>query len=196
MAIKKSRQMKVYGQSGYHYKSTPAIMLKGQWLKELGFEIGDYISVSCQNGKLVITPDTERAALVEAETLFMEQETKKLHSWKEKWFLLRKSLRQRRQNFMLSLWQNESLSILIQTLSIKEGSLCSIRNNCQILMESTLISFQPMIEMLPSRVATPVIIGIYTIQAIQQMDLVSSFINTNFLIHIISTEEQTHYVRR
>lgn len=61
MAIKKSRQMKVYGQSGYHYKSTPAIMLKGQWLKELGFEIGDYISVSCENGKLVITPDAERA---------------------------------------------------------------------------------------------------------------------------------------
>ena len=28
MAIKKSRQMKVYGQSGYHYKSTPAIMLR------------------------------------------------------------------------------------------------------------------------------------------------------------------------
>lgn len=51
MAIKKSRQMKVYGQSGYHYKSTPAIMLKGQWLKELGFEIGDYISVSCENGR-------------------------------------------------------------------------------------------------------------------------------------------------
>lgn len=53
-------------------------MLKGQWLKELGFEIGDYISVSCENGKLVITPDAERAALVEAEALFMEQETKKL----------------------------------------------------------------------------------------------------------------------
>lgn len=33
MAIKKSRQMKVYGQSGYHYKSTPAIMLKGQCLR-------------------------------------------------------------------------------------------------------------------------------------------------------------------
>lgn len=59
MAIKKSRQMKVYGQSGYHYKSTPAIMLKGHWLKELGFEIGDYISVSCENGKLVITPNAE-----------------------------------------------------------------------------------------------------------------------------------------
>ena len=31
MAFKKIRNMKVYEQSGYHYKSTPTIMLKGQW---------------------------------------------------------------------------------------------------------------------------------------------------------------------
>lgn len=78
MAFKKNRSMKVYGQSGYRYKETPAIMLKGQWLQELGFEIGDYISVSCENGKLMITPDAERAALAEAEASFMAQETKKL----------------------------------------------------------------------------------------------------------------------
>lgn len=53
-------------------------MLKGLWLQELGFEIGDYISVSCENGKLIITPDAERAALAEAEVSFMAQETKKL----------------------------------------------------------------------------------------------------------------------
>lgn len=78
MAFKKNRSMKVYGQSGYRYKETPAIMLKGLWLQELGFEIGDYISVSCVNGKLIITPDAERAALAEAEASFMAQETKKL----------------------------------------------------------------------------------------------------------------------
>lgn len=76
MAFKKNRSMKVYGQSGYRYKETPAIMLKGLWLQELGFEIGDYMSVSCENGKLIITPDAERAALAEAS--FMAQETKKL----------------------------------------------------------------------------------------------------------------------
>ena len=59
MAMKKSRMMKVYGQSGYRDKATPTIMLKGQWLKDLGFDIGDYISVSCENGKLIITPDAE-----------------------------------------------------------------------------------------------------------------------------------------
>lgn len=78
MAFKKNRSMKVYGQSGYRYKETPAIMLKGLWLQELGFEIGDYISVSCENGKLIITLDAERAALAEAEASFMAQETKKL----------------------------------------------------------------------------------------------------------------------
>ena len=54
MAKKSVRNMKVCGQSGYQYKTIPSIMLKGQWLKELGFEIGDYISVSCENGKLII----------------------------------------------------------------------------------------------------------------------------------------------
>ncbi len=42
------------------------------------FDIGGYVSVSCENGRLVITPDTERAALKEAEAAFMERETKLL----------------------------------------------------------------------------------------------------------------------
>ena len=74
----KKRSIKVYGQSGYKYRETPAILLKGQWLKELGFDIGGYVSVSCENGRLVITPDTERAALKEAEAAFMEKEMKLL----------------------------------------------------------------------------------------------------------------------
>jgi antitoxin component of MazEF toxin-antitoxin module len=75
MAFKKLRNMKIYGMSGYKYKATPTIMLKGQWLKELGFEIGGYVSISCENGKLVITPDAETAAMKEAEAAFMERET-------------------------------------------------------------------------------------------------------------------------
>ena len=43
MAFKKNRNMKVHGTSGYRYKATPTIMLKGEWLKELGFEIGNYV---------------------------------------------------------------------------------------------------------------------------------------------------------
>ena len=60
MEKKNVRQMKVYGQSRYRYEKTPTIMLKGKWLKELGFEIGNYISINCENGKLIITIDEEK----------------------------------------------------------------------------------------------------------------------------------------
>ena len=72
----KKRSIKVYGQSGYKYQETPTIMLKGMWLRELGFEIGDYISVVCEDGKLIITLDAERAGLEKAEAEIMENERK------------------------------------------------------------------------------------------------------------------------
>lgn len=79
MAKKNVRELKVCAQSGYHYKSTPAIRLMGQWLETAGFHIGDPVLVECEDGKLIITPDTARAELIEAEKAFMEKETKKLH---------------------------------------------------------------------------------------------------------------------
>ena len=79
MANKNMRTVKIYGMSGYKYQATPTIMLKGKWLEELGFEIGDYITVSCEDGKLIITPDTERAALAKAEQEFMEREMASLN---------------------------------------------------------------------------------------------------------------------
>ncbi len=75
---KKNRSLKVVAQSGYKYRETPAILLKGQWLKELGFDIGDYVSITCEEGNLVITPDVERAATAAAEAEFMEKEMKAL----------------------------------------------------------------------------------------------------------------------
>ncbi len=44
----------------------------------MGFEIGDYITVSCEDGKLIITPDAEKAAMAKAEAEFMEKEMKRL----------------------------------------------------------------------------------------------------------------------
>ena len=38
--MSKKRSIKVYGQSGYKYRETPTIMLKGKWLKEAGFDVG------------------------------------------------------------------------------------------------------------------------------------------------------------
>lgn len=49
MAAKNCRNMKVYEQNGYHYKSTPTIMLKGLWLKEFGFSEGTQIQVQCED---------------------------------------------------------------------------------------------------------------------------------------------------
>ena len=74
--MSKKRSIKVYGQSGYKYRETPTIMLKGKWLKEAGFDVGDYISVTCEDGKIVIAQDAERAAVKAAEAEFMDREMK------------------------------------------------------------------------------------------------------------------------
>ena len=74
----KNRNLKVVAQSGYKYRETPTIMLKGLWLSEAGFKIGDYISVKCEDGRLIIEPDEERAKVIEAEKDFMNRELKNL----------------------------------------------------------------------------------------------------------------------
>ena len=65
MTKKNRRSMKVVAQSGYKYRETPTITLKGLWLKEIGFDIGNYVSVSCEDGKIIITPDAEKASMKE-----------------------------------------------------------------------------------------------------------------------------------
>ena len=53
--IKKNRKLKVVEQSGYKYKPTPTIILKGQWLQNFGFKIGDTVEIKCEEGKIVIS---------------------------------------------------------------------------------------------------------------------------------------------
>lgn len=53
--FKEYRNLKVYEMSGYQYKPTPTITLKGAWLRELGFDEGTPITVKCEGGKLTIT---------------------------------------------------------------------------------------------------------------------------------------------
>lgn len=62
MAAKSCRNMKIYEQSAYHYKSTPTIMLKGLWLKEFGFSEGTQIQVQCEDDKLISTKAQEPIA--------------------------------------------------------------------------------------------------------------------------------------
>jgi len=76
---KEYRNMTVTEMSGYRYKPTPAIRISGQWLKSVGFDIGDKILVKCENGRLIITPDTAGMCLAEEEKAFMEREMKKIH---------------------------------------------------------------------------------------------------------------------
>lgn len=54
MNDKTIRKLKVYSQSGYHYKDTPTIILKGKWLEQAGFHIGDEIVITVAEGKATI----------------------------------------------------------------------------------------------------------------------------------------------
>ena len=57
MAFKEFRKLKVCEQRWYKYKATPSIQLKGQWLKEVGFDLETPVIVQCENGRLTITID-------------------------------------------------------------------------------------------------------------------------------------------
>ena len=59
MKVKNNRPMKVYETSGYHYKPTQTIIMKGQWLEQFGFGAGEKIDVQCENGKFTITKATD-----------------------------------------------------------------------------------------------------------------------------------------
>ena len=71
MASKNERELKVCALSGHNYKPVPSIRLMGQWLEAAGFHIGDPVLVRCEDGRLIISLDTERAELIEAEKTFM-----------------------------------------------------------------------------------------------------------------------------
>ena len=108
MKNQKIRSMKVHEQSGYNYKATPTIILKGQWFKEMGFKIGDYITVSCEDGKLIITPDAEKAARVKEEAEFMDKEMKSFRNVSGR----------SRQNFVRSSWLREVQNITEERCSV------------------------------------------------------------------------------
>lgn len=59
MTYKKFRNLKVVEQSRYRYKPPPTITLKGQWLQELGFKMGDKVLVKCKDGRLTLTKADE-----------------------------------------------------------------------------------------------------------------------------------------
>ena len=53
---KAERRLKIYSVSGKDYRDLkPSIRLSGDWLRDLGFEVGEGIKVSCSEGRLIIT---------------------------------------------------------------------------------------------------------------------------------------------
>lgn len=53
------RKLKVYATSGYQYKDTATIQLKGSYLQEFGFRIGDPVTVHLEDRRIVIVPREE-----------------------------------------------------------------------------------------------------------------------------------------
>lgn len=72
------RELTVSEATNYGRRTAQMLRIQGLWLQELGFNVGDPVLVKCEDGKLIITPDTTKVELMEAEKAFMEEETKKL----------------------------------------------------------------------------------------------------------------------
>ncbi len=56
MTKSNERKLKVTAASGYKYQMVPQIQLKGIWLRQFGFTEDTPVTVSCEDGKLVIMP--------------------------------------------------------------------------------------------------------------------------------------------
>ena len=72
------RELTVSEATNYGRRTALMLRIQGLWLQEIGFNVGDPVLVKCEDGKLIITPDTTKVELMEAEKAFMEEETKKL----------------------------------------------------------------------------------------------------------------------
>lgn len=71
------RKLKVYTAAG-KTKNVPEIRLQGDWLQESGFNIGDRISVTVEDGKITIEHSEEVEPMKIEEITLNERDTKKL----------------------------------------------------------------------------------------------------------------------
>lgn len=55
-------------------------MLKGAWLEEWGFTANMPVTIQCEEGKLIIVLNKERAKRLEEEKAYIEEETKKFQA--------------------------------------------------------------------------------------------------------------------
>lgn len=54
------RKLKIYNQSmgGGNYTSVPTILLKGKWLEEAGFNMGEYVAVEIDGDRIILSKTT------------------------------------------------------------------------------------------------------------------------------------------
>jgi len=54
------RKLKIYSQSmgGGNYTPVSTILIKGKWLEEAGFKIGDYLAVEVEGDKITLAKTT------------------------------------------------------------------------------------------------------------------------------------------
>ena len=88
MARKDYRELTVTEAAGSRKAGTPGIRIQGQWLRELGFEVGDPVLVQCEDGRLVIQKDELRIRRLEQD----QEELKKLQ---EKYEAEKKRIKER-----------------------------------------------------------------------------------------------------
>ncbi len=80
-----NRRLKIYEQSmgSRNYTQVPTLLLKGKWLEEVGFKVGDYVEVNIENEVITIIKTTppikiERKTLQEEIDELTPSQRKKL----------------------------------------------------------------------------------------------------------------------
>lgn len=63
----KTKNMKVYQGSGRNYVEVPKIVLQGKWLQDLGFSVGDQLTVTCSEDMITIKRSSDIQNVKSAE---------------------------------------------------------------------------------------------------------------------------------
>ena len=56
----KERKLKIsYAPGANHKEEIPRIVLQGKWLKELGFEVGEHVTINYSNENIVVSKNKD-----------------------------------------------------------------------------------------------------------------------------------------
>lgn len=80
------RNLTVYNYTPYIvgkvYSSRPQIIIQGRWLEDLGFSIGEKVTLSCEEGRIIIEKASAFANVQEPALISMVAETDNLYGRK------------------------------------------------------------------------------------------------------------------